>query len=268
MLDDDDSRVCPLLNLVDELDGLLACLRIEIGQRLIKEQHLHLIDHHARERDALLLPAGELVRRKAEMGLDAHKRGHAPHGRLHLLLRNAVVFQGKGNVLPYRQADELPVRILQHRADMAGEREDARLRRVDAIDRQRALHLAGKARGNQTVDAAAQRALAAARGARDQDALPGHDIKADIVERRPLLCAVLEAEMGKRDDGLRHKRSPSRLVTAAQRRFLSPAPGIMPKAHEKRKKGRESPALRCLTPCPRSPCRRWSCCRPRTAARR
>src|SRR5881628_4145591 len=41
---------------------LLAELRVEVRKRLVEQQDLRLDDERARHRDALLLPAGELVR--------------------------------------------------------------------------------------------------------------------------------------------------------------------------------------------------------------
>ena len=41
---------------------LLAQLGVEIGERLVEQDHRRLVDQRARERDALLLAAGELVR--------------------------------------------------------------------------------------------------------------------------------------------------------------------------------------------------------------
>ena len=41
---------------------LLAQLQVERAERLVEKQHLRLVDERARERDALLLAAGELAR--------------------------------------------------------------------------------------------------------------------------------------------------------------------------------------------------------------
>ena len=40
---------------------------------------------------------------------------------------HTVVFQCKGNIFCHSQADELPVGILQHRADMLGDLEQIKL---------------------------------------------------------------------------------------------------------------------------------------------
>ena len=42
---------------------LLAQLGVEVGQRLVEQDHRRVVDQRARERDALLLAARELVRK-------------------------------------------------------------------------------------------------------------------------------------------------------------------------------------------------------------
>jgi hypothetical protein len=52
----------PPLQVADLVPHLHAQLRVEVGQRLVEEQHARTDDDRARERDALLLAAGELAR--------------------------------------------------------------------------------------------------------------------------------------------------------------------------------------------------------------
>lgn len=109
MLDDEHCGIRLFLDLVDQLNGLLAGGGVEVGQRLIEEQDLDLIHHHARQAHPLLLPARKLVRCIAEMVLDAHQLGSMAGDGVHLILRGAAVFQCKGNVLAHGQPDELAV---------------------------------------------------------------------------------------------------------------------------------------------------------------
>ena len=55
MLDDHHRSICFFLNLVDQLNSLLTCSRIQIGQWLIKQQDFHLIYHYTSQADTLLL---------------------------------------------------------------------------------------------------------------------------------------------------------------------------------------------------------------------
>jgi hypothetical protein len=51
-----------LLQVADLLAHITAQLGVEVGQRLVEQQHPRLQHDGARDRDALLLAAGELVR--------------------------------------------------------------------------------------------------------------------------------------------------------------------------------------------------------------
>ena len=59
---------------------LLAKLRIEVRERLVHEDHGRVVDERARDRHALLLAAGELVRDSARPG-DRAKALRAPSSR-------------------------------------------------------------------------------------------------------------------------------------------------------------------------------------------
>ncbi len=143
MLDDEHGGVGLLLDFVDQLNGLFAGSGVEVGQRLIEEEDLDLIYHDARKADPLLLPAGKLVGRIAEVVLNAHQLGGAAGDGVHLILRGAAVFQCKGNVLAHGQPDELAVRVLQHRAHMGRKLKDAAVGGVHAVHGQGAGALAG-----------------------------------------------------------------------------------------------------------------------------
>ena len=192
VLDDEHSGVGLLLDFVDQLNGLFAGSGVEVGQRLIEEEDLDLIYHDARKADPLLLPAGKLVGRIAEVVLNSHQLGGAAGDGVHLVLRHTAVFQRKGDILAHRQADELAVRVLQDGAHMGRQLKDAAVGGVHAVHGQGAGALAGVCEGVQPVDAARQRAFAAAGGARNEHPLTGVDVQIDAGQRRALLGAVLE----------------------------------------------------------------------------
>ena len=195
MLDDEHRGFRLPLDVVNQLHRLLARRGVQVRQRLVKQKNLHLIDHHARKADALLLPAGKLVRRVIQMVLDVHQLGRPARNLVHLFLRRAAVFQRKGDVFRHRQADKLAVRVLQYRTDMRGKFKNAALRRVYAVNHQTAAHFARIAEGNQPVDAVAQRAFAAAGRPGNQHPLARHDIQIDVADGRLLLRPVLKAEI-------------------------------------------------------------------------
>ena len=114
---------------------------------------------------------------------------------VHFLLGNTAVFQRKGNVLAHRQANELAVRILQHRAHMGRKLKNAAVGRIHAVYRQAAGAFAGVRKRVQPVDAGRQRAFAAAGRPGDQHTLTGVDIQVDIMQRRLFLRTILEGEV-------------------------------------------------------------------------
>ena len=68
-----DERDADFLLQVDELDlQLLAQLRVERRERLVEQQHRRVRDERARDRDALLLAAGQLVRIALAEADEAH----------------------------------------------------------------------------------------------------------------------------------------------------------------------------------------------------
>ena len=261
MLDDEHGGVGLFLDLVDELHGLLAGGRVQIGQRLVEEQDLDLIHHNARQTDPLLLPAGKLMRCIAEVVLDAHQLRSAAGDGVHFLLRHTAVFQRKGDVLAHGQANELAIRVLQYRAHMGRQLKDAAVRRIHAVHGQGAGAHAGVRKGVQAVDAARQRAFTAAGRACDEHTLPRIDVQVDAGQRGTLLGAVLEREISERDDGF-VTFCHGQITSAVQTKSLSS--GGWPR-ERLRVPSRVAPAG--ITPGRESPSWRWSWCRPAPADR-
>ena len=184
-----------MLDLVDQLNGLLAGGRVQAGKGFIKHQNFNLIHHNARQADALLLPAGKLMRGMVQAVFNAHQLCGMAGDLVHFLLGNTAVFQRKGNVLAHRQANELAVRILQHRAHMGRKLKNAAVGRIHTVYRQAAGAFAGVGKRVQPVDAGRQRAFAAAGRPGDQHTLTGVDIQVDIMQRRLFLRTILEGEV-------------------------------------------------------------------------
>ena len=70
----DHDRLARPVQLDDELQQPLLRARIERRGRLVEQQHLGVHHEHRRDRDPLLLPAGELVRRAIGEGADVEHR--------------------------------------------------------------------------------------------------------------------------------------------------------------------------------------------------
>ena len=60
---------------------LLAELEIERAERLVEQQHLRVVDERARERDALLLAAGQLLRLSLPAAGEIDELEHLEHAR-------------------------------------------------------------------------------------------------------------------------------------------------------------------------------------------
>ncbi|MPM74448.1 hypothetical protein SDC9_121436 [bioreactor metagenome] len=211
VLDDNDGLMIIFGDAVDQVDGGFAGRGVEVCQRLVKEQDVHVVHHHARKRNALLLPAGKFKRRSGEQVIHLHKRRGLPDDLLHLVLLHALVFERKGDILAHRKAYKLPVGVLQNGADMLAQRKDALLLRFLAGNAEAALDRARVRKRNQPVDAAPQRALSAAGRAHDEHFFPFVDRQVDLVQRRLRLRKILKRKIMKFDDRLSvtlHGRAP------------------------------------------------------------
>ena len=190
-----------LVNVIDDLDGGLAGGGVQVGQRLVKKQDVHVIDHHASQGGALLLPAGKFIRGRGLPLVHIHHLRHAGHALVHLSVGNAIVFHGEGDILPHGEPHELPVGILQHGADDLGKPENIQVAGFLPLDLQAAFSIALVVKRDQSVQAVPQGALAAAAGTNDEDLLAGIDLQVNIMQRRFSLGIILEREMVKFDDG-------------------------------------------------------------------
>ena len=77
------------LQLADLDAHLLAQLGVEIGQRLVEQQHVGPDRERARERDALLLAAGQLARQPRRKAVEPHQPQRLARARLDLGLARA-----------------------------------------------------------------------------------------------------------------------------------------------------------------------------------
>ena len=116
---DVDHRVGELLVQPLDLDAQFrAQLGVEVGQRLVEQEHVDVAHQRAADGDALALAAGELRRLALEQRLDLQDLGGARDAPLDLVLGHAGVLQAEGQVPLHRH-----LRIervgLEHHADAA-----------------------------------------------------------------------------------------------------------------------------------------------------
>jgi ABC-type proline/glycine betaine transport system ATPase subunit len=83
-----------------------AEILVERAERLVEQQHLRIDGQAARERDALLLAAGELARLAlGELG-HVHQREHLGDARADALARPFLRLEAVGDVLRHRHVRE------------------------------------------------------------------------------------------------------------------------------------------------------------------
>ncbi|MCY1496164.1 hypothetical protein D9M68_300920 [compost metagenome] len=116
---DVDHRV--LQRLVQPLDldaQLRAQLGVEVGKRLVEEEHVDIAHQRPADRHPLALATGKLRRFALQERLDLQDLGGAAHTFVDLLLRDLCDLQAEGEVLLHRH-----LRIervgLEHHADAA-----------------------------------------------------------------------------------------------------------------------------------------------------
>ena len=140
-------------------------LGIEHGGRLIEYDAARPHGDDSRDGHALLLPAGEQVRRVQTVVIHPDELQCLVHASADFLRGNAEVLRRKGNILFYDVGDHLIIGILEHHADRAADVDQKRLvGRVHA----EYLHTAAL-RQEDRVKMLCQRGFAAAVVAEDGD---------------------------------------------------------------------------------------------------
>ncbi|OQA21168.1 MAG: hypothetical protein BWY63_01353 [Chloroflexi bacterium ADurb.Bin360] len=103
-----------LLNVANLGAHLLAQLGIEVGERLIHQQDLRLHDQRARQSNALLLPARELIRSARFQPGELHQFHHPRYTRLDRGARHVFDIQPIGDVLIEIQVREDSIALEHH----------------------------------------------------------------------------------------------------------------------------------------------------------
>ena len=161
-----------VLNLADGVAHLDAQLRVEVGKRLVHQQHVRLDDDGAGERDALLLAAGKALGQAVGILGDLHGLQNLIDAPLDLVFRQMAVFKAEGDVLAHGHVREYGV-ILENHADVA-------LVRGDIVDDPAVKGNGAALDGVEARDHAQQRRLAAAGGAEQREELALPDVQIQV----------------------------------------------------------------------------------------
>ena len=97
-----------------------CCNGIQLGGRLVQNQHFGLHYHYCRQIQKLLLAAAELAHRSLVPALNAEICCGFRDPASHFLLGKAHVFQPEGQFMPYLVRDDLLIRALHHISDGKG----------------------------------------------------------------------------------------------------------------------------------------------------
>ncbi len=169
----------------------LAQLRVEVGEGFVEQEQLRLHDQRPREREALLLAAGELGRLAVGELVELHRPEDAQHLVPDFLPGKPAVadFQRKGRVL-----EDVHVRPdgvgLEHHAEAAavGRDEDTIRRRIHDAIRNTDLPRAGPL---QARDRAQGRGLAAAARPQQREQLPLRHLECHVLRGAHDLAALV-----------------------------------------------------------------------------
>ncbi len=182
--DEDDGDAALAIELLEDVHDLDARARIEVSGRLVGEDDRRLVDERARDRDALLLTARQLVRKvvKALAEADDLERLHGAAvtlGRLHL--RPAVVEQGQLDVVE-RRGPRQQVEALEHEPDLlvADDGQLVLRHARDVLAVEEVVAARGAVEAPEDVH---QRRLAGPRRSRDGDELAGLDVHVRAAQR-------------------------------------------------------------------------------------
>jgi hypothetical protein len=182
---------------IEQIDHLTARGGIEPLERFVEHEQLGVEREGTRERDLALLASREVVTHLVLEMRDAHALERVGDLLLDLGLGVAVVARAERDVIPDRGRDDLLVGVLQQHADALADLGELP-RRIHAEDAD--LALLGCEQAQHVVQ---QRALAAAIGSEDDDALAALDHEVEPAQVHARLVGIGVTHARDVDDGAR-----------------------------------------------------------------
>ena len=154
VLDDHHGSAALPSHILDQLHGSLTGRRIQIRERLVKQQQIHLIHHHARQSDPLLLSAGEIFGCMMQVTFDVNKESGSPDPFVQLRIPHTFILECKCNILRHCQSDKLSVRILEDCTHSLRDLKQTHLLRLPAANHGFPCALTAVGKRDQPVDTA------------------------------------------------------------------------------------------------------------------
>ena len=171
-----------LLGVADDAAHLDTELCVQIGKRLVHQQHVRRDDQRAGQCDALLLAAGQLVGHTVGILHDLHQVQELIRPLLDLGLVHLAVLQAEGHIVPDGEVREDGV-VLEHHADVA-------LAGVHIVDPLLIEEDVAALDGVEACDHTEKGGLAAAGGAEQGEQLPISDLQIQIRDDRIIPVAL------------------------------------------------------------------------------
>ena len=211
---------------LEDAHHLDAGARIEVAGRLVGKQQRRVVHQRPRDRDALLLAAGQLIRMMAHAVREADRLQRL--GRALAALRGRRLPLYSSGSSTFSSADVRDSRLNPWKTNpISALRTRASSRAVQPRHVLAVQHVLPARRPIEAADQVHERRLAGARRAGQRDELARHDVERDASQRGHLHLAdvVSLREIPDGDHGARHRPAPPRAPPAAP---PAPAPRFAP----------------------------------------
>ena len=208
----------------EDVEDLGAARRVEVRRRFVEHHDRRPEGEKARDREPLLLAAGERRRVPSLEAREADRGERAGHALGHRRGSDPGVLEREDHLLRHVGREELRLEVLEHHADRPGELAHART--VDRVPEEPDLpaELRGQEARHEPREAAGEGRLAGPRGAHDDGEGAGRHLARHAVERRACRPRIRAAEVADRDGrgGAAHRSA--RPQTARPRSGRRPRP--------------------------------------------
>ena len=183
------------VQLVDRGQHLPAAHRVQHGGGFVQHDTLRLHGNNSGNGHALLLSAGEQVRRMAGVFLHAHSLQSIVHPLADFLRGHTQVLRGKGHILLHHIGYDLVIRVLEYHSDSA-----AHLQQKRRVRRVQPLHPNRSAGGQQhRIHVLGQSGFTRAVVAQNRHKAPLLDLQLHLPQGGGLLPSPLLRRVGERE---------------------------------------------------------------------